>query len=262
MLAFMERMFTFWAVDEHSLFQVGWFYNDYDLVAKRLYISYPFHILMVLSPRNIAIMQGTRSAPPTDLMDSPVQEGPVIPVVSVTYCGWVREGRILLVERLIAGKPVDPRKRTVFPLSPEMLADSFPQEVPTGEYGFLDFAVREVFACERPESSPPSRVLPIPVIELYRVGIEPPYHHQGYGLQLVRRLGEIAEERGISALVSKESGDQNFPSLRSLDQLGFVERSRSFVQYVQGIGRTFHFYTPIPLVIPGLPELDRTIVLG
>ncbi|HIG96315.1 TPA: GNAT family N-acetyltransferase [Candidatus Woesearchaeota archaeon] len=219
---------------------------------------------MGIDPRNVAIVQGTRPqhTVPNDLLDglpSNAEEGPSLPTVAVTYCGWVREGRSLLVERLIAGRSLDPHKRTVFPLSPEMLVDSFPQEVPTGEYGFLDFTVRAVFDSDEQKRSS-SRVLPIPILELYRVGIEPEYHHKGYGLQLVRRLGEIAEERGIMGLISVDPSDKNFPSLRSLDQLGFIKQS--FVQYEQGIGRTFHFYAPLPLVIPGLPKLDPTIVMS
>jgi len=203
---------------------------------------------MRINPRNMAIVQGTPMRP-NDLGDEP---GLSIPTVAVTYCGWVREGRSLLVERLIAGKPVDAQKRTMFPLSSQILADSLPQDVPTGEYGFLDFMVIAAFDVE---TSPRSH--PIPAIQLYRIGIEPEYHHRGYGLQLVRRLGEIAEARGIHVLVSPAPTERNFPSLRSPEQLGFVQEGR----YV--CGTVFYpYHAPIPLVIPGLPKLDPTIVMS
>lgn len=136
-------------------------------------------------------------------------------MIRVRQAGWVRENGIW-VQRLYVGKRVSVNLRTVHPHMP-VLGDVQPI---TGSIGFLDFLVQHVYDHSYSSTQMESAV------EILRVGIEPAYHGQGYGLAMVEVLAERARDYSISFLVAEDNSPDRFPHLRSMEQLGFVAEPR------------------------------------
>jgi len=188
-------------------------------------------------------------------------------IVRVNYLGWVKEqisqdfaemwssDLIIHAERLIVGSVVSASERRVF-------SDVSPQsDTKTGSIGFLDY---RVLAVHDRQSAPtePQRYEAKTVAEVIRIGIEPEFRRQGYGLALVEALATRMERRGVDFLVSEGATETRFPELRSMAQLGFVKDLRFYkpgvpagmphsgnlsVMYYENTAR-------LPLRIPDRPE--------
>jgi len=174
-------------------------------------------------------------------------------VIRVRHAGWVHENG-LWVQRLYVGEKIASPERRMFPYQYQP-AD---QNCVTGSIGFLDFLVQKVYdhSYDIPDSPQMESA-----VELVRVGLEPAYHGQGYGLAMVEVVAEKARDYGISFLVAEGNPAGRFPHLRSMEQLGFVTAPRFSrgVTLSDFFSPRFAYYAEIssigkPLRIPELPS--------
>ena len=141
--------------------------------------------------------------------------------------------------RIIVGDPMPSSERKTFPVDAGKAVDAV-----TGTIGFLDFRGFYTKDAQGNEAQ---------VAELLRIGIEPGYERQGYGLGMVECLAGVAAAKGVESLVSHEAGDENFPNVRGLHELGFsLDRryQQPHVMHLDDKQNFFPYAAPLPLELP------------